>query len=56
VAQLTSDARLRLEALLFQGLESGPATEMTDEDRAEIRCEGLRRLELKKRLDESPEQ
>jgi len=33
----------RVEALLPEGLESGPATEMTDEDWVDIRREGLTR-------------
>ena len=36
-------ARERVEALLLEGLESGPATEMTDEDWADIRRQGLTR-------------
>jgi|HubBroStandDraft_1064217.scaffolds.fasta_scaffold401138_1 antitoxin ParD1/3/4 len=44
-------ARDRVEALLLEGLESGPATEMTDDDWADIRNEGLSRM--KKRPSES---
>ncbi len=43
--------RDRLEALLQEGLESGPATEMTDEDWTDIRREG--RARLKKRTGSS---
>jgi antitoxin ParD1/3/4 len=44
-------ARDRVEALLLEGLESGPATEMTEEDWADIRGEGLSRM--KKRPNET---
>ena len=37
-------ARARLEELIVEGLESGPATEMTTEDWEDIRREGLARI------------
>ena len=37
-------ARARLEELIVEGLESGPATEMTAEDWEDIRQEGLARI------------
>jgi antitoxin ParD1/3/4 len=37
-------ARERVEALLQEGLDSGPATEMTAQDWDDIRREGMRRL------------
>lgn len=43
--------RDRVEALLLEGLESGTATEMTEEDWADIRGEGLSRM--KKRPNET---
>jgi antitoxin ParD1/3/4 len=43
--------RDRVETLLLEGLESGTATEMTEEDWAEIRGEGLSRM--KKRPNET---
>ena len=44
-------ARERIEALLLEGMESGQATEMTSEDWADIRRDGL--AQLKKRSTES---
>lgn len=37
-------ARARIEELIVEGLESGPATEMTAEDWEDIRREGLARI------------
>jgi antitoxin ParD1/3/4 len=42
------DAEDRLERLLEEAEESGPATELTAEDWAEIEREGLRRLNVRK--------
>jgi len=42
-------AQMRLEALLMEGLESGPATPMTDQDWVDIRREVHRRHEERKR-------
>jgi antitoxin ParD1/3/4 len=36
--------RARIEELIVEGLESGPATEMTAEDWEDIRQEGLARI------------
>jgi antitoxin ParD1/3/4 len=36
--------RARIEELIVEGLESGPATEMTAEDWEDIRREGLARI------------
>jgi antitoxin ParD1/3/4 len=44
-------ARERVEMLLLEGLESGPATEMTSGDWADVRREGSKRM--KKRLNET---
>jgi antitoxin ParD1/3/4 len=47
VAQLEAEeSDARLEALMAQGLESGPATEMTREDWAEIRGEAMKQHEM----------
>ena len=37
--------REKLEALLLEGLQSSPATEMTRQDWKDIRAEGMRQLE-----------
>lgn len=37
-------ARAQLEVLIVEGLESGPATEMTQRDWEDIRREGLARI------------
>jgi hypothetical protein len=37
-----------LETLLMEGLCSGPPTEMTREDWADLRCEAIELLELRK--------
>jgi antitoxin ParD1/3/4 len=42
------EAERRLEQLLQEGEESGPATEMKSDDWAEIEREGLRRLNSRK--------
>ena len=41
------DIQEELEKLLMEGLQSGEATEMTEEDWLEIRAEGLRQLEIR---------
>ena len=41
-------AQEKLEALLLEGVHSGPATEMTRKDWAEIRREALKRVEARK--------
>jgi antitoxin ParD1/3/4 len=38
------DARERIEALLLEGLRSGPATEMTKRDWEDILREGMKRV------------
>jgi antitoxin ParD1/3/4 len=38
------EARERIEALLLEGLRSGPATEMTKQDWEDIRREGMKQL------------
>ena len=44
-------ARQRVEALLIEGLESGPATPMTPEDWDEIEREGRRLIAARKGRD-----
>ncbi|MBZ0253906.1 MAG: type II toxin-antitoxin system ParD family antitoxin [Candidatus Methylomirabilis sp.] len=42
-------AREKLEALLLEGLDSGPMEEMTPQDWADIRAEVAERIRLKKK-------
>ena len=44
----TEEAEGRLEALLQEAEDSGPATEITAEDWADIENEGLKRLRSRK--------
>jgi antitoxin ParD1/3/4 len=53
IGKLLQDEKLRqlrdaIDEKLMEGLNSGPATEMTDKDWARIRREGLRRLAARK--------
>lgn len=46
--QRDAETRKRLEALLMEGLDSGPPTPMTSEDWAEIEREGQRLVEFRR--------
>ncbi len=47
---LTLQDQAKLEAMLVEGLESGPATPWTREDLVEIRAEAMRQYEARKAL------